>query len=69
MSSIDRTCNLQIIAWRCCLELTLMIPLSGMVNWLMGTVRLFQWLVSSIFKLNQILTMSLWNCFRKNICL
>jgi len=32
----------------------------------MGTVRSFDWLVSSIFKLNQILENALWNCFREN---
>jgi len=38
----------------------------------MDTLRSFDWLVSTlqyihIFKLNQILTMALWNCFRENI--
>jgi len=33
----------------------------------MSTVRSFDWLVSSICKLNQILKIALWNCFMENI--
>jgi len=42
--------------------------LAPLVTGLVGTVRPFNWLVSSIFKLNQILAMALWNCFCENTC-
>jgi len=34
-----------------------------------SVVRSFDWLVSRIFKWNQIVAMALWNCFSENICL
>jgi len=54
MSTVVRTCNLPVHFLNApteALKFTL-IPLSSIVNWLMGTVRIFGWLVWSPVYLN-----------------